>query len=74
MVGLPTPESGMPKLGWLKALNICTANCKPEFLREAEPLSNRQILIHVSGSSQIGKVARSSAEGECRAALQRPPG
>src|ERR1700740_121753 len=31
MLGLPTPELGIPKLGWLNALHICTANCSRSF-------------------------------------------
>src|ERR1039458_9990119 len=41
-----------------------------QFLSEIEPFCRRQILVYVSGCSQIGKVARSITEGEVLRSLK----
>src|ERR1039458_569638 len=62
-VGVPDGGTGYPEIGVVESVEHLDGDLQAESFLEGEPLLDRQILVHVPGSPQIGKVARSSAEG-----------
>ena len=68
---VPNLSVGYTEIGVVESVEHLDLDLQAEFFREVEPLSQRQILVHVFGCPQIGKVARSIAEGEIR---RRPKG